>query len=651
MSEELFFNGINAVTGSYSLQPRTVEEIARVARGEKLDKDTDLYETLEKKAEQKRTGPFAVAEGIDPLDLSSSGWGVIFAHGEDPAIIEALAPLLEHRKKQVNNEQCYKEFLNAGAYRPGETKLDFLGRHNVGPGPVDPTKGVPYYLLIVGSPEKIPYRFQYQLDVQFAVGRIHFDTPEEYAQYAKSVVKAETGNFTLPRKATFFGVRNPDDPATRLSADHMIAPLVKTMGESEQNWTIDQLLAEQATKDALHSLLNSKTPPSLLYTASHGMDFPKDHELQIRHQGALLCQDWTGPRQWGRKPITENLYFSADDLSKDANLLGSIAFFFACYGGGTPLMDEFYRQAFKNRSAIAPYPFVAGLPQRMLSLPKGGALAAIGHIERAWGYSFMWDRTGEQLTVFESTLKRIMTGQPVGLAVEYLNERYAELATELTMILEGLDYGETHSAQKVAGMWTANNDARGYAIIGDPAVRLSLGNDNATGERPEIEPVTITPRKQTQPYSAEHTNGAVTSSAKRGVSWLEDDEPATFGLFNSSENEGPSAFDQVKESLSKAVQTFADQLSNAFSDAANVEVTTYTSPSEKLSLRDAKLRALTEIRLDGDITTIVPVTAEGEIDHELWQIHTNMVEQARNHRVEMLRLIMSAIPGLGNINK
>jgi hypothetical protein len=132
---------------------------------------------------------------------------------------------------------------------------------------------------------------------------------------------------------------------------------------------------------------------------------------------------------------------------------------------------------------------------------------------------------------------------------------------------------------------------------------------------------------------------------------LEDDEPASFGLLGRSDDEGPSAFDEVKESLSNAIKTFADQLSKAFSDAANVEVTTYTSPSEKLSLRDAKLRALTEIRLDGDITTIVPVTAEGEIDHELWAIHTNMVEQARNHRIEMLRLIMSAIPGLGNINK
>jgi len=196
----------------------------------------------------------------------------------------------------------------------------------------------------------------------------------------------------MPRRALFFGVQNKDDRPTQLSAAHLVKPLHEKLSQEAElaGWRIDSKIGEDATKAALAESLVGDQAPALIFTASHGMGFPKDDPRQLPHQGALLCQDWPGPYAW-HGPIPEAHYFSADDIASDASPAGGLAFHYACYGAGTPEVGDFSWRSFGETAPIASQSFIARLPQRLLGHPKGGMLAVIGHVERSSG---MWSGPG-----------------------------------------------------------------------------------------------------------------------------------------------------------------------------------------------------------------------------------------------------------------
>lgn len=480
-AEKIYVNGISALTGEYLVPPIDFEDIQSILKTEQASNSSYKNEVsfltrIWKAITQSHLG---LPPDIKPEEVAQAGWGIVFDENEDPAIKDALDPFIEHRRQQVPNK-----LVKVFDYRHGESCARWLARYGVGRGAITPSK-VPYYLLLIGGPDRIPFSFCHELDVEYAVGVLDFDTPDEYRSYIDSVISYETaGSVSNAKEAIFFGTRHLGDRATILSADSLVAPLADgdraSREEDDQGvaakWGFQsrKFVGQEATKAKLAEILSSadgSRPPAFLFTATHGLGFPKGHQDQQENQGALLCQDWRG---LGAVAPTD--YFAAADIPENSSLTGSVIFSFACFGAGTPSHDRFVHRDGKQPPAIADGAFVAALPKKLLSQPAGGALAFIGHVERAWGCSIVTPGAGTQLQPFQNSIGRILKGEPIGHALKDFNEKYAAVSTSLSGLLEQISNGMAVSKADLAGMWVERNDAEGYLLLGDPAVRLRVND-------------------------------------------------------------------------------------------------------------------------------------------------------------------------------
>ena len=258
---------------------------------------------------------------------------------------------------------------------------------------------MPYYILLVGSPQRIPFEFGQNLDVEYAVGRVHFDTVAEYRRYVQSVIDYETGDSwrkrqgsrllqpaprLRPRHAAQRGLSR--QAAGRRAARTNGQPALQGVGD-RWGFRTRSLWGPVATKAApsrasfaggwraIAGLSLHRQPRHGLATAQRpAVRRPGRADLPglARLRAALKATTISPPRTWCR--ATPHVH-------------GLIAFLFACYGAGTPLTDRFVHKAGEEPPVIAQEPFIAALPKALLAHERGGALACIGHVERAWGYS------------------------------------------------------------------------------------------------------------------------------------------------------------------------------------------------------------------------------------------------------------------------
>jgi hypothetical protein len=349
---------------------------------------------------------------------------------------------------------------------------EWLCRHDVAPGDTEWEK-VPFYLLIVGSPGSIPFEFQYLLDVQYAVGRIDFDTAEEYAAYVRSVLSYEQAEEKLAaREVVYWGPNHAGDIATELSTECLLGALSANDSNciaTKRRFRKTAHLREKGTKTNLAETLHrpaSAVPPALLFAAAHGLSWARGTPEHVSAQGALLGQEWEL-----YDAVTPNHCLAASDIGPTARVHGMIAFMFACFGAGTPAFDSYRTRRADPLATIADRPFTAPLPRRLLGHPAGGALAVIGHVDRAWGFSIQPRGFTPKIGRFRNCIEVLLRGLPAGLATTDFSQRYAMLSTNLLAHLDSAPAND-QTDREIAWAWIERNDSQNYVLLGDPAARL-----------------------------------------------------------------------------------------------------------------------------------------------------------------------------------
>jgi hypothetical protein len=421
----------------------------------------NLANKLHKLFTQKSLGVRLKYQGKEN-DPSQVGWGVIFTPSTPPDVRTTIQQLADHRGSAWKLRD----------YQPGESAYDYRMEYNQDFGPVDPEK-MPYYLLLVGSPQEMPFSFQCDLDAQHAVGRLYFDTPAGYQSYVERLIAYEKA--AASSRTRQVGIFSPDsDPQMYLSSYYLATPLaghldhltLQTPSGSSYTYQRDWKNAAAATQAVLSDWI-TQGQASLLFSATHGARLSGSSPDLLRMQGAVQCQSAY------KAPV----YVSGDAIPASADLSGLVYFAFACFGAGSPKENTFYRLEKKVNSQApaqnAPYPFISYLPQRLLAQ---GALAFIGHVDQTWSYSYGWPGKTTSLTQnYEDTLDAILQGRPVGHALDPFNMRYLDLHNALYQdegAIAAFYNSEPGAGSKLVDLWTARLDARNIILLGDPASHL-----------------------------------------------------------------------------------------------------------------------------------------------------------------------------------
>lgn len=402
------------------------------------------------------------------------GWGLITSAALT-TLPKSLQALVAHRKGMVLH------YLPDWERRHTFLRNPTLGRDvaiagsscGVGPG------RLPYYLLIYGGPEQVPWGIQYALAATRAVGRLPLEGTA-LDNYVNALLADFKDDAADPYTAVTWGVDTDPDDITHLMRTHLAAKVHaeflrdSEMG-SERSVFLDGLAdPAAATVGRLIDTL-ARRRPGIVVTTSHGLTGPLDDVERMRATLGL--------------PVDQaHAALDPKALLAKWRPAGAVWYCHACCSAGAEA-PSYFAELFDQGSELRPIldgiarsgSMVAPMPIALLGHTRP-ARAFIGHVEPTFDWTLRNPgnrqvQTASFVGAIYPNLFQTKPPTPVGHAFREVHRNVGGYLAAWD-VAKGVYNTGTRNVTDLLAMKLCARDLASLVVLGDPAAMLSLRQDS-----------------------------------------------------------------------------------------------------------------------------------------------------------------------------
>jgi len=438
---------------------------------------------------------FLASITAEASNLERQRWAIVTPAGAEGTRLEALVqPLVRARA-----EEQQADVLSIRVPPGMDTAAATAWKKDVFPALYGEEEAErPSYLLILGDLDQVSLDTQQVLAQDGFPGRLAFATDDGYGAYVDKVLAWQREPARQDRARALFYTVHDGTTATTVGHAKLITPChdlcARAARDKPREFPASAVQASGAqtpNPDELRALTATRHP-SVLLSMSHGLGPPRRRTWSPaearEHQGAMSFG--------GEGALT------AQDVASAPFLPGGLWIYFACFGAGTPRTSAYKHWlemlALHGMADLGPASatlrgldqgggFVSGLAKAALANPNG-PLAILGHIDLAWSYGYEELRVGNEKGItgsnrsrnFYNLITKLVAGERAGAASLAMKLVLGDVSTQLNDHYDRYKRGGTvegatpADALALGNLWMLHQDLRGYALLGDPAVRLPL---------------------------------------------------------------------------------------------------------------------------------------------------------------------------------